>query len=123
MKAIEKQELETLRELNKSFVELRAKLADLEIAKRNIQSQKNLVFNDLDKLSSEFKSIEADLLEKYGNVKINLETGEITDEATVLTSTYNNTPYNTANTLYLFFTVQITNTADSVTPNLFNITN
>jgi hypothetical protein len=80
MKAIEKQELETLRDLNKSFVDLRAKLVDLEIANRNIQSQKNLVFNDLDKLSSEFKSIEADLLEKYGNVKINLETGEITDD-------------------------------------------
>jgi hypothetical protein len=80
MNAIEKQELETLRGLNKSFVDLRAKLADLEIANRNIQSQKNLVFNDLDKLSSEFKSIEADLLEKYGNVKINLETGEITDD-------------------------------------------
>lgn len=80
MKAIEKQELETLRDLNKSFVDLRAKLADLEIANRNIQSQKNLVFNDLDKLSSEFKSIEADLLEKYGNVKINLETGKITDD-------------------------------------------
>jgi hypothetical protein len=80
MKKIEEQELLTLRELNKSFVELRAKLADLEIANRNIQSQKNLVFNDLDKLSSEFKSIEADLLETYGNVKINLETGEITDD-------------------------------------------
>ena len=80
MKAIEKQELETLRDLNKSFVDRRTKLADLEIANRNIQSQKNLVFNDLDKLSSEFKSIEADLLEKYGNVKINLETGEIQDD-------------------------------------------
>lgn len=80
MKAIEKQELETLRDLNKSFVDLRARLADLEIANRNIQSQKNLVFNDLDKLSSEFKSIEADLLEKYGNVKVNLETGEIQDD-------------------------------------------
>ena len=31
MKSIEKQELETLRELNKSFVDLRSKLADLSI--------------------------------------------------------------------------------------------
>jgi translation elongation factor EF-G len=80
MKTIEKQELETLKELNKSFIELRAKLSDLEIANRNIQTQKNLVFNDMDKLSSEFKTVEADLLEKYGNVKVNLETGEITDD-------------------------------------------
>ena len=76
MKKIEEQELQTLRELNKSFVELRTKLADLEIANRNIQSQKNLVFSDMDKLSSEFKTIESELLEKYGNVKVNLETGE-----------------------------------------------
>lgn len=80
MKTIEKQELETLKELNKSFIELRAKLSDLEIANRNIQTQKNLVFNDMDKLSSEFKIVEADLLEKYGNVKVNLETGEITND-------------------------------------------
>lgn len=76
MKKIEKQELETLRGLNKSFTELRGKLADLEIASRNIQTQKNMIFSDMDKLSTEFKSIEADLLEKYGNVKVNLETGK-----------------------------------------------
>jgi predicted nucleic acid-binding Zn-ribbon protein len=76
MKKIEKQELETLRGLNKSFTELRGKLADLEIASRNIQTQKNMIFSDMDKLSTEFKSLEADLLEKYGNVKVNLETGE-----------------------------------------------
>jgi uncharacterized protein YifE (UPF0438 family) len=35
-----------------------------------------MIFSDMDKLSTEFKSIEADLLEKYGNVKVNLETGE-----------------------------------------------
>ena len=33
------------------------------------------------------------------------------------------TTYNTANTLYLFFTVQLGNVADSITPNLVNITN
>jgi predicted nucleic acid-binding Zn-ribbon protein len=76
MKKIKKQELETLRGLNKSFTELRGKLADLEIASRNIQTQKNMIFSDMNKLSTEFKSLEADLLEKYGNVKVNLETGE-----------------------------------------------
>jgi len=50
-------------------------------------------------------------------------TNTITDEATVLTNTYNSTPYNTANTLYVIFTAQITNVLDSVTPNLLNITN
>jgi predicted nucleic acid-binding Zn-ribbon protein len=80
MKKIETSELEALQNLNKSFTDLRTKLADLEIANRNIQSQKNAVFLDMDGLSTKFKSLEADLLEKYGNVKVNLETGEITDD-------------------------------------------
>ena len=44
------------------------------------------------------------------------------DEANTLTA-YSSTSFNTANTLYLFFTLQLGNVADSVTPNLFNITN
>jgi len=50
-------------------------------------------------------------------------TNTVTDEANVLTNTYNSTTYNTANTLYLFFTIQLGNVADTATPNLFNITN
>lgn len=80
MKNIEQSELEKLRNLNKSFIDLRNKLSDLEIASRNINVQKGIVFDGMDQLSSEFKSLEADLLEKYGNVKINLQTGEITDD-------------------------------------------
>lgn len=80
MNKIEDKELETLRSLNTRFVDLRSKLADTEIASRGILSQKNAIFSDMDKLSTEFKSIEADLLEKYGNVRINLETGDITDD-------------------------------------------
>jgi hypothetical protein len=44
------------------------------------------------------------------------------DEANTLTA-YSSTSFNTANTLYLFFTLQLGNIVDSVTPNLFNITN
>ena len=44
------------------------------------------------------------------------------DEGNNLTS-YSSTSFNTANTLYLFFTLQLGNIVDSVTPNLFNITN
>ena len=80
MSNIEQSELEKLRSLNSSFTELRSKIADLEIASRNIQSQKNMTFSEMDSLSSEFKELEAELLAKYGNVKINLQTGEIQDD-------------------------------------------
>ena len=46
----------------------------------------------------------------------------LTDEANTLT-TYSSTPFNTSNTLYLFFTIQLGAITDSVTPNLFNIIN
>ena len=46
----------------------------------------------------------------------------VSDEVNNAT-TYNSTPYNTANTLYLFFTIQLITSGDSVTPNLFNLTN
>ena len=80
MKNIEQTELEKLRNLNKSFSDLRSSLADLEIQRRTIQIHKENVFRDMDNLSGEFKELEAELLAKYGNVKINLQTGEITDD-------------------------------------------
>jgi hypothetical protein len=46
----------------------------------------------------------------------------VNDEVNVAAS-YSNTTYNTANTLYFFFTIQLLTSIDSVTPNLFNITN
>jgi len=49
-------------------------------------------------------------------------TSSVNDESNI-GAAYNNTTYNTANTLYVFFTIQLITSADSVTPNLFNITN
>lgn len=46
----------------------------------------------------------------------------ITDIASI-GGALSSTAYNTANTLYLFFTVQLANAGDSITPNLTNITN
>lgn len=46
----------------------------------------------------------------------------ITDIASI-GGALSSTAYNTANTLYFFFTVQLANAGDSITPNLTNITN
>jgi len=80
MNKIEEQDLLKLRELNTKFSNLRSKIADIEIAIRNLNNQKRSVFFDLDATSTEFKSLEADMLDKYGNVTVNLDTGEIKDE-------------------------------------------
>ena len=44
-------------------------------------------------------------------------------DLTAVNTAGNSTTYNTANTLYLFFTLQLSNIADSATPNLCNLTN
>ena len=77
MKVLETQELENLRELNKNFNALKNNIADIEIAIRNLENKKTIVFSDLEKLSSDFANAEKVLTEKYGDVTINLESGEI----------------------------------------------
>lgn len=77
MKILETQELENLRELNKNFNALKNNIADIEIAIRNLENKKTIVFSDLEKLSSDFADAEKVLTEKYGDVTINLESGEI----------------------------------------------
>lgn len=77
MKVLETQELERLRELNKNFNTLKNNIADIEIAIRNLENKKTVVFSDLEKLSSDFASAEKELTDKYGDITINLESGEI----------------------------------------------
>ena len=80
MNKIDELELSTLRDLNSKFTGLRSKLTDIEIAIRNLDAQKKNVFREMDSISTSFKNIEADMIEKYGNVEINLQTGEIKDD-------------------------------------------
>jgi len=77
MKVLETEELENLRELNKNFNTLKNNIADIEIAIRNLENKKTAVFSELEKLSSEFADAEKALTEKYGDVTVNLESGEI----------------------------------------------
>jgi len=49
-------------------------------------------------------------------------TAVVNDEVNNAT-TYGSTAYNTSNTLYLFFTIQLITSGDSMTPNLCNLTN
>lgn len=77
MKVLETEELESLRELNKNFNSLKNSIADIEIAIRNLENKKTIVFSELEKLSTDFADAEKALTEKYGDVTVNLESGEI----------------------------------------------
>jgi hypothetical protein len=80
MKTITEQELEDLRRVNSEFNTLKGKIADAEIEIKKINVFKEDVFSKLETASLDFKEQEKKLLEVYGNVNINLQTGEITDD-------------------------------------------
>ena len=77
MKSIEKEELERLRDVNYKLHSLKNNIAEIEISIRALELNKASVFTSVDELNVEFKSLEKELTEKYGNVSINLETGAI----------------------------------------------
>ena len=79
MKVLETQELESLKEINNKFNSLRNSIADNEISIKQLENNKVLIFAELEKISLEHKEIESSLFEKYRNVSINLENGEIND--------------------------------------------
>ena len=79
MKVLETQELENLRDLNKKLSSIKNNIAEIEIAIRNLENKKTVVFSELEKLSADFANTEKEITEKYGNITVNLETGEINE--------------------------------------------
>jgi chaperonin cofactor prefoldin len=74
VKTVEEKELKLLQELNSTFVQLKDKIADLEL-------QKQMIFENVSEIKKQFKNLESELVEKYGdNSIINLETGIITEK-------------------------------------------
>jgi len=80
MKKITEQELEDLKRINLEFNSLRIKIADIEIERNRLKIYKDEIFSKLDVASNDFKEQEKKLLDIYGNVNINIQTGEITDD-------------------------------------------
>ena len=72
VKTVEESELKLLQELNSNFQQIKNKLGDLEL-------QKQMDLENVSEIRNQFKSLESELIEKYGdNSVINLETGIIT---------------------------------------------
>ena len=73
-KKVEEKELELLQKLNSSFSQLKNQLGDLEL-------QKQIILENVTEIKKQFKYLENELIEKYGdNSVINLETGIITEK-------------------------------------------
>ena len=71
-------ELESLTELKSKVNNLTFQRGQLGLAEDNLQSQKNLLQEELKKLSEEEINLSTELFEKYGKGEVNIEDGTIT---------------------------------------------
>jgi predicted nucleic acid-binding Zn-ribbon protein len=79
MKKITQEELDALVDTNKQFASLKNSLVEVEMSIRRMNDSKKSIFDSLDVLHERSKKTEEDLISKYGNVSVNLQTGEITE--------------------------------------------
>jgi len=79
MKSLETQELEDLRSLSSRVKSLKEEIADIEINLSRLNNKKPMVIFDIENAAEELTKLQGELQEKYGNVVIDLNTGEIKD--------------------------------------------
>ena len=77
-KKLEAQELESLLDLRKKNNNLIFQRGQVGLAEDNLQSQKDLLKDEIQKLSQDEQKISAQLFEKYGKGEVNIEDGTIT---------------------------------------------
>ncbi len=76
MKKIEENELEKLIELNKNYRDLKFQIADIEITFERLKNQKITSIANLEMGAHDLVVVPEEISEKYGDVDINLHTGE-----------------------------------------------
>jgi chromosome segregation ATPase len=80
MKRLEEDELTRLNEATKSLREARTEIADVELALNRLQTRKNAALFNAETASQDLNNIQAELQQKYGNVLIDTQTGEIKND-------------------------------------------
>ena len=76
MKKIKKEELSKLVELNTNFRELKFQLADIEVTFNRLNSQKVSTLTNLETAAYDLSLCQDKIVEQYGDIKVNLQTGE-----------------------------------------------
>ena len=79
MKSLETQELEDLRSLSSRVKILKEEIADIEVNLSRLNNKKPMIIFDIENAAEELTKLQNELQEKYGNVVIDLNTGEIKD--------------------------------------------
>jgi hypothetical protein len=80
MKKLEEDELTRLNEATKNLREARTEIADVEISLSRLNTRKNAALFNAENASQELNNIQGELQQKYGNVLIDTQTGEIKND-------------------------------------------
>jgi glycyl-tRNA synthetase (class II) len=75
-KKIKKEELEALVNANRVYIDLKFNLADIEMSVRRLGEQKELTMQQLEIAAATLTQEQQSIFEKYGDVSVNLQTGE-----------------------------------------------
>lgn len=79
MNALESNELENLKGLSNRVKSLKEDIADIEVSLSRLKTKKHSALFEIEVAAEELSKFQADLFEKYGDVTIDLSTGEIKD--------------------------------------------
>ena len=77
MKKMNKKETEMLKSLQSKLFNNRIDVGDIEVAISRLTTRKNTLLSDIETVSAELQKTQAEMSEKYGDKKVNLETGEL----------------------------------------------
>lgn len=75
-KKITKEELEALVNANRVYRDLKFNLADIEMSLRRLGEQKELTMQQLEVAAGKLTQEQQSIFDKYGDVSVNLQTGE-----------------------------------------------
>ena len=81
MANLTKEELELVQKNNQKQFEIKIALADLVIASESFDQRKQSLFSYWSEVSEEQKKLQDDLKESYGEVTIDIQSGEIIEPA------------------------------------------
>jgi hypothetical protein len=76
MSKIKKEELEALVNANRVYRDLKFNLADIEMSVRRLGEQKELTMQQLEVAAATLTQEQQSIFDKYGDVSVNLQTGE-----------------------------------------------
>ncbi len=77
MEKMKKEEAEMLKSLQSRLFNARVDIGDIEVAIARLLKRKDALVEEVETVSVELKKTQSEMTEKYGDKKVNLETGEL----------------------------------------------